>query len=87
MKLALNQIVGGFIVFSEPLLINFPDTGKRMWSPSKALFGNQITRRETHLHSSRCSERGATRGAGGWRLLPGSQGASKGQQLKALLSW
>lgn len=22
----LNQIVGGFIVFSEPLLINFPDT-------------------------------------------------------------
>lgn len=46
-----------------------------MWSPSKALFGNQINkRRKTHLHSPRCSlMQGTLRGAG-WLFLPVYEG-------------
>lgn len=58
-----------------------------MWSPSKALLVNPNQQEEKHTYTvPGAAERGATREvqAGG---SSGSQGASKGQQLKALLSW
>ena len=54
-----------------------------MWSPSKALFGNQINKkRKTHLHSSRCSRTWGNQRGAGWRLLPADKGLARTSSSK-----